>query len=459
VAFSVISGSHKGYYALAEQVKALFDVPIIWGGPHATFFPEVVELPYADAACVGEGEEAMLRFADRFDEEGKKLPTDVSNFWVKRDGQIHQNRVRPRNKSLDDLPIPARDLYYDQFPILRNHGIKHFLAHRGCPYKCTYCFNDSYNDIYRSQAGDKKVFNSRSPDSIVDEVLWLSQRVPVKMVAFVDDVFTLHRRWTMEFAEVYARRCRKPFSINTRFDNVDPEMVKALSDAGLRLVYAGVEAGDEAIRNKVMLRQMSEESMYAAADIYRRHGVKVLTENVLGAPGETFETARKTLEVNVRIKPDIANASIFAPYPKLAMTRYAIENGYFDGNFDSLNDNYYHGSVLKFRSEEDKRRILNLRCFFSFLAHHPRFLPLIEPLLDVAPNAAFRWFGDIVDGFYLKRCVPYQFTLRDFATTLSHFLTNYRQGSSSGRTSEARYSVASAAPGLRLDKTQSPASN
>jgi radical SAM superfamily enzyme YgiQ (UPF0313 family) len=456
VAFSVISGSHKGYYAIARTVKERFDLPILWGGPHPTFFPEVVELPYADAACVGEGEEAMLRFANRFDDEGKRLPTDVPNFWIKRDGRIHKNKVLPRNRSLDDLPFPARDLYYEQFPILRNHGIKHFMAHRGCPYKCTYCFNDSYNKIYREQAGDKKVFNSRSPDSIVDEVLWLKSRVPVKMVAFVDDVFTLHRRWTMEFAEVYARRCRIPFSCNTRFDNVDPDMVEALSDAGLRLVYAGVEAGDEKIRNKVMLRQMTEDSMYAAADLYKKHGVKLLTENVLGAPGETFETAKKTLQVNIAIRPDIANASIFAPYPKLEMTRYAIENGYFDGNFDSLNSNYYHGSVLKFRSERDKRRILNLRCFFSFLAHHPRLLPLVEPLLDAPPNAPFRWFGDLVDGYYLKRCVAYDFSLADFIATLRHFLTNYRQGSSAGRTAEARHTVLSTRPEGRLDQTQSP---
>jgi radical SAM superfamily enzyme YgiQ (UPF0313 family) len=456
VAFSVISGSHKGFYAISAAVKARLDIPVIWGGPHPTFFPEVVEQPYADAACVGEGEEAMRLFADRFDAGGKTLPVDVPNFWVKREGQIYKNPVAPRHRALDDLPYPARDLYYDQFPLLRNHGIKHFLAHRGCPYKCTYCFNDSYNEIYREQAGDKQVFSSRTPDSIVDEILWLKERVPLKMVAFVDDVFTLHRRWTLEFAEVYGRRCGIPFSCNARFDNVDAEMVEALSEAGLRLVYAGVEAGDAFIRNTVMKRQMTEASMHVAASLYKKHGVKLLTENVLGAPGETFEAALETLRINTEVKPDVANASIFAPYPKLEMTRYAIEHGYFDGDFDSLNDNYYHGSVLKFRSEQDKRRILNLRCFFSFLSHHPGWMPVIRPLLDMKPNTLYRWFGDLVDGFYLKRCMAYKLTLREFATTLRHFLTNYRQGSSAGRTAEARQAVAAAAPGVRIDKTQSP---
>ncbi|MCA9729921.1 MAG: hypothetical protein KC729_19715, partial [Candidatus Eisenbacteria bacterium] len=145
--------------------------------------------------------------------------------------------------------------------------------------------------------------------------------------------------------------------------------------------------------------------------------------------------------------------------PKLEMTRYAIENGYFDGNFDSLNSNYYHGSVLKFASERDKIRILNLRCFFSFLAHHPWAMPLVRPLLDRKPNAAFRWFGDLVDGYYLKRCVAYRFSLGDFMTTLRHYLTNYRQGSSAGRTAEARHTVADTAADVRLDKTQSPVCN
>lgn len=459
VAFSVISGSHLGYYAIAREVKERLGAITLWGGPHFTFFPESVELPWVDAVCVGEAEESSRLFADRWDQLGGRIPTDVPNFHVKVDGKIYANPVMPRNRSLDDLPWPARDLYYDQFPVLRTHGIKHFMAHRGCPYKCTYCFNESFNTIYREQAGDKKVFSSRSPDSIVDEILDLKSRVPVKMVAFVDDVFTLHRRWTLEFAEVYARRCRLPFSVNARFDNVDEEVVKALKDAGLSLVYAGVEAGDEFIRNKVMLRNMTEDSMYEAAALYKKYGIKLLTENVIGNPGENYAMARKTLEVNIRVKPDIANASVFAPYPKLEMTRYAIENGYFDGDFDSLNSNYYHGSVLRFASESEKRKILNLRCFFSFLAHHPQFLPLIERFLDVKPNAFYRWFGDLVDGFYLKRCVAYRFGLRDFITTLQHYLTNYRQGSAAGRTAEARHTVAQTAPTVRLDRLQSPTSS
>ena len=438
IALSVLSGSHLGYMNIARVMKERLDVPIIWGGPHPTFFPEIIEEDFADAVCLGEGEEAALAFANAFDELGGELPTDIPNFWVKRDGEIHRNNVRPRNSHLDDLPYPARDLYYDQFPMLMSHGIKHFMAHRGCPYKCTYCFNHSYNKLYSEEAGDNKVFNSRSPDSIVDEILWLQERVPVKMVAFVDDVFTLHRRWTLDFAEIYGKRCGLPFSINTRFDNVDEEIVSSLATAGLTLVYAGVEGGNEWVRNTLMKRQMTVESMVVAADLYKKYRIKLLTENVIGNPGETFEMVMETLDVNIKIRPDIANASIFTPYPKLEMTQFAIDNGYFDGDFDKLESNYYHGTVIKFDNPGDKRRILNLRCFFSVLAHHPWLKPVVRPLLVLPLTSLYQKFGDLVDGYYLRKGVAYQMGVREFITTLRHFLTNYRGISKMSRSASAK---------------------
>ena len=80
VAFSVITGSHLEYIKIARAIKKKFKIPIIWGGPHATFFPKMIEEDYADAICIGEGEEAALEFANAFDNEGKKMPTKIANF-------------------------------------------------------------------------------------------------------------------------------------------------------------------------------------------------------------------------------------------------------------------------------------------------------------------------------------------------------------------------------------------
>ena len=123
--------------------------------------------------------------------------------------------------------------------------------------------------MYREQAGDKKVLFSRTPDSIVDEILWLKNNATVKMVYFVDDVFTIDKKWALKFAEVYARRCNIPFSVNARFDHLDEEIVSSLAKAGLYLVYAGVEAGNEYIRNTVMEREQSIKEIYYAGNLLK----------------------------------------------------------------------------------------------------------------------------------------------------------------------------------------------
>jgi anaerobic magnesium-protoporphyrin IX monomethyl ester cyclase len=426
VCFSVMTGSHQVLLDFARRLKQRIPVPTVFGGAHPTFFPEIIELSWVDAVCRGEGEEAALEFFDRMAADGGRLPKTVRNFWVKRGDEVVKNEVRPRNRALDDLPFPARDLYLRQFSILRHHGVKHFMAHRGCPNRCTYCFNDAYNSMYRKEAGERKIFHSRSPESIIAEILDLQRSTRLRMVGFVDDVFTLDKRWVFAFAETYARRCAIPFSMNARFESLTEDVVAALAGAGLRLVYCGVESGDEYIRNQVMLRRMGEEVMLAAAERCRKHGVKIITENIIGLPGETYEAALRTLELNTRVRLNLANASLFAPYPKLPLTRYAAEHGYFNGDYDLLRQNYYHESALRFKSDVERNRILNLRCFFSLLAHHPRLLPFLSPLLRLPPNPLFRLIGDLIDGYYIRTCVAYRMTAADFFRTLRHYMAFYR---------------------------------
>ena len=96
---SVTTGSHVKYIEIASEIKKRLNLPILWGGPHVTFFPKIIEYDYVDAVCVGEGDEAIAEFADNFDALGGKLPKNVKNFWTKVDGEIYRNVVRPRIKN------------------------------------------------------------------------------------------------------------------------------------------------------------------------------------------------------------------------------------------------------------------------------------------------------------------------------------------------------------------------
>jgi len=422
MAYGLLSGEQGEYLAFHRALTKRVNVPAVWGGPHPSFFPDMIETEGLDAVCIGEAEDAIVEFADRLAQE-KALPADVRNFWVRDGGgQVVRNPVRPLEHDLDRLPIPDRGLFIEAHPILNEHGIKHFIAHRGCPHKCTYCFNQYYHRIYDEHP---PTYRSRSPEAVCDEVEQVRAMTRLDMVAFVDDCFTLNHDWLARFKDVYPRRVGLPYSCNFRLDNCTADIADLLKASGCKLAYVGIESGDERIR-RLFGRRMTDETIRTAMRLLNERGIRTITENMIGAPGETFPQAMKTLSLNMDVRPTLANCSIFTPYPGLPLTRYAVAQGYFDGNFDKIGTNYYHGSVLTFASEDERNRIVNLRSFFSVLARHPRFWPLVRPLLGMRPNAVLRWLGDLADGYYLRKCLPYRQSPLRFARILAAYLGSYR---------------------------------
>ena len=425
VAYSVISGKQNFYLRFNKNLKKEFNFISLFGGPHVTFFPEIIKEDFVDAICIGEGELALEEFIKKLTKH-KEVPEDVLNFWIKKDGKIIKNPVRRLIEELDTLPFPDREIFYKKFPIINRYGIKHFLAHRGCPYKCTYCFNSCYNDIY----GNDLKYRSRNPQKICEEINYERTKTKINMVGFVDDVFTLDKKWLQSFSEIYKKEIGIPFSVNMRFDNLDEEIAYYLKEANCVLAYLGVESGNDDIRNKVLKRQMSLDTIYRGAHILKKYKIKILTENIIAIPGEDFGRALDTLKVNMQIKPNFANCSFFNPYPKLELTNYAIENNYFDGNFSKLNINYYHNILIDNKNRKDTIKKLNLRCFFSFLVNHPYLLKFFNMvILPLPPNYFFRKLGDIVDGYYLKKCLPYKIGLIDNLKIIFSYLSRYRRES------------------------------
>jgi len=172
------------------------------------------------------------------------------------------------------------------------------------------------------------------------------------------------------------------------------------------------------------------ETILKGARFLKKYKIKLLTENIIGIPGEDFKAALDTLKLNIQIKSDFANCSFFSPYPKLELTNYAIENNYFNGNFSKLNINYYHNILIDKKNKEDSNKKLNLRCFFSLIVKHPYLFNFFKRVLfHLPPNRIFRKFGDFVDGYYLKECLPYKMGLRETLKNIFYYFYRYRRES------------------------------
>ncbi len=422
VGYTIYTGLHRYYLELNRAIKEALGGKVlsVFGGPHATFFPEVIEEEGVDGVCIGEGEEAMVDLANALEGGGDYL--SIPNWWFKRDGEIIRNPLRPLLEDLDSLPFPDRELFYSKDAFSRESGLKHFISSRGCPYRCSYCYNQAFNEIYR---GLGKIVRHRSVDNVLEELKWVRSKYPLRFVVFLDDLFIWPLKWVEEFAEKYPREIGLPFFCNVRPNLVSRELVSLLKEAGCHSVGMGVETGDEEIRRKLLKRDITQEQILEAARLIKEAGLRLITTNMIGLPGGSLEVDFKTLELNIACRPDYANVFLYQPYPRTELGEYAKEHDLLEGYYDDIGPSAWDHSIIRF-SKEEKRQIENFSKLFALAVEWPFLIPLVKFLIKLPPNPLYRLVYKLWKGYTIKtRIHPYRTSLREFWQTVRHFLRMY----------------------------------
>lgn len=110
IGFSATSHMFPFVQKYAAAAKEITAVPIICGGVHPTLCPEeVLADKNIDMICRGEGELALLELCQKM-EKGEPIE-NIENIWVKKDGKIYKNKIRPVITDLDSLPFPDREIF------------------------------------------------------------------------------------------------------------------------------------------------------------------------------------------------------------------------------------------------------------------------------------------------------------------------------------------------------------
>ena len=419
VGFTATTGFHLKYLDLARALKRSNPhLLVIMGGPHPTFFPEVLEEnDVLDAICRGEGEEAFVEFLGAL-EQGTDH-THIANFWVRaRNGAIVQNDLRPWIKNLDNLPFPDRSLYepYGNVMMFKTPFV---MAGRGCPYRCSYCFNHAYNKLYGFET---RVLRRRSVDHVISELLDLKRSYPVELVVFQDDIFILDHDWILEFSQKYRDHVGLPFHCHFRANLVTQMVVEALADAGCISIKMAIESADDHIRNDVLKRGMSTEQILRAAALVREAGIVLVTQNILGNPGETILQALKTLDLNIRCKPSYAFATLLQPYPRTEIGEFVRERNLLESETAELShESFFDRSILKI---EHRAQMERLRMLFPIAVEWPSIRSILPFLTRLPLNLLYGAMDKVWKGYAVKhREMRYKLTLREYLLSLRTYLS------------------------------------
>jgi anaerobic magnesium-protoporphyrin IX monomethyl ester cyclase len=389
---------HTKAVSLANMIKDAFDKPIIMPGTHATLYPEIAKEPSVDYIIRGEAEYALLEMLDRLDHPDSIL--EIENVGVFMQGELRLAPLRPLLQDLDVLPMPDRGMYY-KYRFLRDATTKRFTSGRGCPHTCSFCYNPLFREIYRSRG---HYVRKKSVGRVVDEILAVRSKYPLLHVHFSDDLFPVSPKWVAEFSEAYRRRVAIPFSMNASVDLLTEEMIQQLADAGCHSIALGLESGVERIRQWVLNKTYTNEDLYRICRKITNCGIKLLTSNVIGLPGESIEDAFSTIRVNQEIGAVYARVYLMFPVYRTKLYNFCIEEGYLNRSdweaYDYLEYIEKHGfsqnSILKI---EDKRQFEVLLHFFTLLVMFPWLGPLVRCLIRGPRLGIYR----ILDGM-----IPFQ---------------------------------------------------
>jgi len=389
LALSATTGLHRVYLAWARALRARFpDKILVLGGPHATFYPRAIEQAPLDGLCIGEGEESFPEFL-RLVQAG--FPTIPAGWWIRRDhglGAVERGAARSPVLDLNALPPPAFDLFYDTDPRYRKEPNKSFLATRGCPFSCSYCFNRQLNQRYRAYGAGLR---SRDPEALCDDILAVRDRWGLKLVWFLDANFISNVPWLESFVAVYRRRVNLPMFCKLRPERATERVLGLLDSAGCTGVGVGLESGSERVRREILCRPASDADILAGCRRLKARGIRIMAFSMVGIPGATFDEELQTLALNVACGIDLAAATILQPYPGTAIAEWSESKGFFDGNYDRLGYSYFDASPFYYPNKRARDRVTNLQRLFSYAVEFPEVRRNIRWLIEREPNRLYTY--------------------------------------------------------------------
>jgi len=286
---------------------------VILGGPLPSAAPEeVLKRQEVDFAAVGDGEPIMQSLCQALEES--RDPETVEGV-VSRDNVANDSSRRsPRRADMSRVELPAWDMLpgFDSYrsPDSVQTPMTIVEGQRGCPHACSFC------SVPTISGGKRR---SRSIDSVVKEIDYLTGKRGIREISFVDPDFMMNSQYAVAVSKgMISLGRRVSWFCNARAASVRESVTRTMQSAGCHLVYLGAESGDPTILARIHKRQTPEQ-IEDACRVLRNSGIRVSVGFMIGFPFDTDDSIRCTIEFAKCLKPAKFQFSIFNWFPGISM--------------------------------------------------------------------------------------------------------------------------------------------
>jgi magnesium-protoporphyrin IX monomethyl ester (oxidative) cyclase len=297
---------------------------------HATVAPQdLLEAGY-EAVLLGEAEESFPEYLHN--RALGKSPALEDGLAFTQESQICLIPQLQHPLDLDALSFPARDLLpYGEYLrrsggrwIRSGHRVASVITSRGCPYRCTFC------SAFRITG---RKYRRRSTDNVLAEIAELVTNYHPTVISFEDDNLTADRPRAMEIFEAFAWRFPKlqwmtPNGVSIK--HLDSEMLALMKRSGCRSLNLAFESGDPQVLREFMKKDLDPELGRQVRQWCKEAGIGVNGYFILGMPGESLESLRRTRDFALALDLDGIGIFLATPFPGTELYDLCREQGYLD---------------------------------------------------------------------------------------------------------------------------------